>query len=326
VQEYLQRLGLRRISRETVYQAIALVAQERAFHPARNYLQSLSWDRVSRLNHWPQKYLGADDSPYAAEIGRMFLISMVARILSPGCKSDYMLVLEGPQGARKSTACGILGGEWFSDSMPDVRSAGKDVQAHLNGKWLLEIAEMSALDKADAAALKAFVTRPVERYRPAYGRNEVIEPRQCVFIGTTNKAAYLRDETGGRRFWPVKVGNIDTDSLARDRDQLFAEAVALYRHGVQWWPDAGFEAEHIRPQQDDRYEADVWESAIDRYLVGRSQASIREITSQVLELDLAKTGTAEQRRVAAILERLGWQRGKRTAGARLWESPRGSET
>ena len=168
---------------------------------------------------------------------------------------------------------------------------------------------MSALSKVEVAALKAFITRPVERYRPSYGRKEVIQPRQCIFIGTTNKTAYLRDETGGRRFWPIKVGRIDTDALIRDRDQLFAEAVKLYRSGFRWWPDDEFERQHIQPQQEARYEADAWEETISDWLLGRELGVlVGEIARGALKIETGRIGRADQNRITAILERNGWQR------------------
>ena len=305
VQEWLQHAGLPKIGRETVHQAIGLRAQERAFHPVREYLDALAWDGVMRLDGWLARYMGAEHSPYVSAIGRMFLIAAVARIVQPGAKCDYVLVFEGPQGAGKSRACAILGAPWFSDSLPDV-SRDKDAAQHLRGKWIVEISELSAIGRAEAEALKSFISRPVERYRPPYGREEVVEPRQCVFIGTTNRSTYLGDEAGGRRFWPVRVGMVDVAALATDRDQIFAEAVAAFRSGAQWWPDAHFERDHIRPQQEERFEADAWESVIALFLTGRSRVQVSEVAREALLLETAKIGTKEQRRIAAILSRLGW--------------------
>jgi hypothetical protein len=318
VQEWMQLVGFRTMSKDTVHQGVDLCAFEQPFHPVRDYLAGLSWDGEERLPSWLHSYLGADDTAYTRGIGVMFLVSMVARVMKPGCKADYMLVLEGPQGTRKSTACAILAGDWYSDNLPDIRSGGKDVSQHLNGKWLIEVAELSALDKAEAAALKAFITRSEERYRPSYGRKEVIEPRQCVFIGTTNKTAYLRDETGGRRFWPVAVGIIDTDALIRDRDQLFAEAVHFYNQDVQWWPDQSFETQHIVPQQDARYEADAWEDEIGHFVADRTTVTVLEVARRALSIELPRVHVADQRRIGAALERLGWKRGKRTSTSRPW--------
>jgi predicted P-loop ATPase len=203
VQEWLQKEGLVRIARQTVYDAIELRALERRRHPVREYIDGLAWDGQSRVSTWLPRYLGAEDSVYVRAVGEMLLISLVARVYKPGCKVDHMVVLEGEQGAGKSTACSILGGEWYSDGLPDITLA-KEVAQHLRGKWVVEMSELNAMRRADAPRLKAFISRRDERYRPSYGRHEVHEPRQCVLIGTTNDATYLRDATGARRFFPVK--------------------------------------------------------------------------------------------------------------------------
>jgi predicted P-loop ATPase len=324
MQEWLQLQCMPRLGKDTAHQAVDLAAQENAFHPVRDYLNSVAWDGRDRLSIWLTYYLGVAASPYTKAIGQMFLISMITRIFEPGCKADYMLILEGPQGARKSAACAILGNKWFSDNLPDV-SSGKDVYQHLTGKWLIEIGEMSAMSKADSTALKAFITRSVERYRPSYGRKEVIQPRQCIFIGTTNQAAYLRDETGGRRFWPVTVTSIDIDALLEDRDQLFAQAVNAYRNGAKWWPDAEFEREHIVPEQEARFEADAWEQTVRTHLEGMSKTTIGDIAREGLLIETPRIGTSDQRRIGAILERLGWHRlPKDSKGNRYW-GPRPKE-
>jgi predicted P-loop ATPase len=159
----------------------------------------------------------------------------------------------------------------------------------------------------------------VEQYRPSYGRKDVFEKRQCVFVGTTNRDTYLRDETGGRRFWPTMTGVIDVDALARDRDQLFAEAVVRFHAGARWWADKDFERNHIMPEQAARYEADVWEENISVYLETQNKVLISQVAREALGIETPRIGTAEQRRIGAALQQLGWKRqSKDWKGKRWW--------
>lgn len=318
MQEYLQRAGIPRLSKDTAHQAAELRARERRYHPVREYLEGLAWDGQDRVRGWLATYLGAEATPYAASIGTMFLVAMVARIFRPGCKADYMMVLEGEQGVMKSTACAALAGQWYSDNLPDI-TAGKDVQQHLTGKWVVEVSEMSAMSRAEDTALKSFISRQVEQFRPSYGRLEVHRPRQCVFIGTTNKPTYLRDETGGRRYWPIRTGRIDIAALTRDRDQLMAEAVVLFREGERWWPDRAFEREHIRPEQEARFEPDAWEELVADWLTAQVNVTPTEVARHALHMDGQRIGRSDSLRITAILERLGWRRsGKVDAKSRRY--------
>ena len=317
--EYLQRKGMGKLGRDTVQHAIDKRIRECGFHPVRDYLEALAWDGTYRLGNWMPTYLGAADTEYSQGIGLMFLISMAARILSPGCKADHMLILEGPQGKLKSTACAVLAGAWFSDTLPDVAHA-KDVAQHLRGKWLIEIAEMHAMSKAEVTQLKSFISRQEERYRPPYGRLEVVEPRQCVFVGTTNKDTYLRDETGGRRFWPDKVGEIRIDDLKRDRDQLFAEAVAAFKAGERWWPTAEFVRDYALAEQARRYASDIWEAPVEAYLAGVAQeTTLNSVAMNALDFEKnCRISPVDQHRISNVMTKLGWVKG-RTANSRFWE-------
>jgi putative DNA primase/helicase len=158
------------------------------------------------------------------------MVGAVARVFQPGCRVDHMLILEGEQGLKKSTTIEILGGEWYTDAR--LNFADKDSLLIVQGRWIIEMAELEGMNKADTSETKKFLTQHVDLFRPPYGRKLVKYPRRCVFAGTVNLDAYLKDDSGNRRFWPVRVTAIDADALRRDVDQLWAEAVALYKAGT----------------------------------------------------------------------------------------------
>ena len=324
---WFNRNGFPNIGKDKVIDAVETVAKETVISPVRHYLEGLK-DRIdwnpsthrAKLPRLFQDYFGtiedADlpgaDPMYLAAVGQKFMISAVARALSPGCKVDTMLVLEGGQGAGKSSAARILAGvEYFSDNLPPMGT--KDASDHVRGKWIIEVGELSAMQKSEIEITKAFISRQEEKFRPAYNRKEITYKRRCVFIGTTNQDSYLRDETGNRRFWPVRVGKIDLAALKRDRDLLWAEALYHYNKGKKWYltEDEGKLAATV---QQDRVSEDIWQAILQKEFEDKTEVAIAEAAAAI-GLFVEKQNRAEQNRIVSILKALGFNReGRFTSG------------
>jgi len=344
LQVYLTKLYGFEPRKATVMDAVMERAYAAPYHPVREYLEALRWDGTERLPGLLAACWGAADTPavqavrredpdahqrllaYIALAGQKWLIGAVARIFEPGCKLDTMLVLEGGQGDFKSTSIRALFGDaWFSDSKMTI--GDKDALAQMQGKWAYEMAEMDAHRKADDTAFKMFITTQVDRVRWHYGKRAEDVPRQCIFVGTTNMSQYGKDETGMRRIWPVEVGRVDLKRIAAERDQLWAEAVVRYREGVPWWvskdrevleagaagPSAWSEWQLFNEQAESRQNIDAWETPISEFLVdhnGSDGFSTAQILGDALKIDRARWGQQEQKRVAAIMRKLGFRAGK----------------
>ncbi len=296
------------LSLGVVSEAAQIVAREHTFHPIREYLKSLKWDGKPRINEWLSAYVGAECTVYHCAIAPRFLISAVARIMQPGCQADCMPVLEGMlTGEGKSSLLRELTSPWFSDQARDLGS--KDMAMSIAGKWLIEVAELEAFKGASAEQLKAFISRRVDRFRPPYGRRVIDSPRQCVFVGTTNKDQYLVDETGNRRYWPVLCGPIlDIDGIIKDRDQLWAEAMVQYANKVPWWLETQELRQLAASEQDNRFDADAMEEEIEHFVEKRETVTLEDILIESMGLKREVISRADQLRVAKILRHLGWKR------------------
>jgi predicted P-loop ATPase len=249
------------VNQQVASAAVQAVAEENKFHPVKEYLTALKWDGVKRLRVWLPIYLGVNQTPFVEAVGIRWLISAVARIFRPGCQADHTLLLEGPQGIKKSTALRTLAGpEWFTDHISDLDS--KDSRLELHGVWIVELAELASIKRSLNDKVKSFLTATSDNFRPPYGRRTIHVPRSNVFAGSVNDATPFTDETGNRRFWPVRCGLIDIAALSRDRDQLWAEALTLFRDGEHWWLDTDELNRLASDEQEARYEAGVWDEVI----------------------------------------------------------------
>jgi predicted P-loop ATPase len=317
--DWIQQRGLG-VSRAIVADAVWTVAHDRAFHPVRDYLESCRWDGTPRLDGWATTYLGVEATwrtgpngpipDYVEVVAARWMISAVARVMRPGCKADCALILEGPQDRRKSTALRTLADPWFTDDFAEFGT--KDAAIGTAGVWIIELAELDSINRAGTAKIKSFMSRQVDRYRPPYGTLLTEQRRQCVFAGTVNHSEYLKDETGGRRFWPLVCGTIDIDLLARDRDQLWAEARDRFLAGERWFlsdQDSPNLLAAARAEQQQRYQADAWDDVITAYLTRNlvTDISVGEALRDIIGFETqADWKQPDQNRVARCLRSLGW--------------------
>ena len=315
--EWMQRTWRLDVSSRLAMEAVVAVAQRRRVHPVREYLSQLRWDGTVRLNTWLSQYMGAEQNDYTRAVGAKWMISAVARVMRPGCQADAMLILEGAQGIRKSTGLETLAGrEWFSDQLADI-GQGKEPSQDLAGKWIVEIAELDAMRRAETSRVKAFLTRRTDHFRASYGRHSEDRARQCVFAGSVNLDTYLTDETGNRRFWPVRVTAVDIDAIRRDRDQLWAEAVARFESNEPWYLDDPKVIAMASEEQADRFQSDAWEEAIIKWLDGeraetllvtRKGITTGDILQGALNIDKDGWDKPLQTRVGAIMTKLKWRK------------------
>lgn len=323
--------------KDKILDGVDTTATAHSFHPIRDYILSAEWDGVPRLETLLIRYVGAEDTPYTRTVTRKALVAAVARVFQPGIKYDYMLTIRGDQGLRKSSIIKRLAGDWYSDSFKTVD--GKEAYEQLRRAWIIEVGELAGLKKGEVEAIKLFITKQEDQYRPAYGRQVEIFPRQCIFIATTNETEFLRDTTGNRRFWvvdtPHAADRVDfhlelTDAVVA---QIWAEAYHYYKQGELLYLDDELEAEAHAIQEAhaetddrtglvkaylDRLLPDAWEEKdiYDRreWLQGanegkrpRDKVCRMEIWCEVFGNQMGKIDRFEAKAIHAMLEACGWR-------------------
>jgi len=267
LRHYIERVyGI--TGKERIFDALALCAHKHTINDVKDYLTGLKWDGIKRLDTLLIDYLGAEDNVYTRAVIRKSLAAAVARVMTPGCKYDYVPILVGPQGIGKSTFLQILGKDWYSDSLQTFD--GKEASEMIQGVWINELGELSGLNRAETNAVKQFLSRTEDIFREAYGRRTNRYPRRCVFFGTTNDNEFLRDRTGNRRFWPVVVWvqkpkkNVFED-LPNEVDQIWAEAFVAWQLGEPLYLTG--EAEELAKQaQEEHRESNAKEGIIEEFV------------------------------------------------------------
>lgn len=294
-------LFLKKITPQIVEAALLMYANDNQRNEVQDWIKSLKWDGHPRIQQFFPNYMGAEHSEYTCSVSKNFWVSMVARVMRPGCKVDNMVILEGAQGAFKSSALKTIGGDWYVACNENINS--KDFYLTMQGNLIIEIAELDSFNKSEANTIKKVVSCEEDIFRKPYGRKSESFPRQCVFVGTTNDHEYLRDHTGSRRFWPISTSVINLEKIKDDREQLFAEAYQFFLDGSNWY-QVPASAKDI---QEERSEADAWETIIADYCIGKFELTTLEVARNALEIPVERIDYRAQRRISKILKKFQWE-------------------
>lgn len=294
--------AFRKVGIDIVDSAVELRAHSNIMNEPRDWMSSLYWDKKPRISDFFVSCLGAEPSPYISAVGHNFWVGMVARVFQPGCQNDHMVVIEGAQNVGKTSILRIIGGKWYAEATENVQS--KDFFMVLNGRILVEIAELDSFNKADVTRIKQVVSCPIDSYRLPYARRGADYPRTSVLVGTTNEDTYLRDSTGARRFWPVKCGQIDLQAARDQREQLFAEALACFKAGDSW---------HLTPHeetlevQESRRDRDAWEDLLKNELTMGLPVTMAD-AGKLLGITADKLDMRTQKRIGIAMKKVGYVR------------------
>lgn len=301
----LEREGFQPTDKD-VRPAVERVAAENEYCPITNYLDSISWDGIPRLDRWMIKLLGAPDNAFTRAVGPKFLIAAVARAREPGCKVDTILVLEGAQGLKKSSSIAALFGEEYSIESTSLFDQHNKMVMQLTGAWAVELSEFVAIARKDQSQVKGLISMRSDRVVLSYAKRATSHPRRFVFVATINpdEGGYLTDNTGNRRYWPVQVTKVDLENIRAKRDQLWAEAQHRYAAGERWWLE-GDETALAETETEGREQADVWQSILEEKLRGVSSITPAKAMSE-LGIPYERMGRGEQMRIAKALKNLGF--------------------
>lgn len=298
-------------------------ARRARFHPVKDYLAGLEWDGIERIEEWLIAHAGAPDTPFVRAVSRIVLIAAVRRIRKPGCKFDEMLVLESPEGKNKSTAFAVLASEdWFSDDAP-LNASAREVIERIRGRWIVECADLSGMTRAEIEDLKAFLSRREDAAALKYDPDTTKRKRSCIFVGTTNRTNYLISDTGNRRFWPIPITNIDIDTLAADRNQLWAEAAYWEAKGESIRLDPSL-YDDARAEQEARRIVDPWRDQLADVLGDTEGKLACEDAWRIIDKPVAQRTQHDNTRLGSAMRDLGWERKKlRLKGRPAWCYARG---